>query len=366
MKTKHTTLYIVALLASLMMTSCTNDLPVDPNAEKDVLVMNGYIAADSTNNTIKLFLTGNQHPIDIKDAIVTINVNGEFKETAKTQTNTIFTPEGETTEPTNTYLIHTPVKVGDVVRIDAQTADGKYHAWVEETVPQPMEAVEKIDTSTVANPFPSDYTSYTKLTRFNITIKDRPNENNFYQLVIDESLTYYTYSSYNDIFYTYPSTLTGYTGRNDVVLTDGNPSSGSEDDDGIISYTQGVENRYGVFDDKRFTNSSYTMTVYNNSCYYIKQPNYTIDAYIRLRSINETAFHYFKALNLYKSDNYDETLSGSMKFPSNVHDGTGIIVFSSETNKVIRLSNARLDEVKKQDGNYYGRANSVGVLPKGK
>lgn len=366
MKTKHTTLYIATLLASLLMTSCTNDLPVDQNAEKDVLVMNGYIAADSTNNTIKLFLTGNQHPIDIKDAIVTINVNGEFKETAKTQTNTILTPEGETTEPTNTYLIQTPVKAGDVVRIDAQTGDGKYHAWVEETVPQPMEAVEKVDTSTVTNPFSSDYTSYPKLTCFKITIKDRPNESNFYQLAIDEYLMYYLYSPQQDIFYAYPSTLTGYTGRNDAVLTDGNPSSGSEDDDGIISYTQSVENRYGVFDDARFANSSYTMTVYNNSCYYTRQPNYTIDAYIRLRSINETAFHYFKALNLYKSDNYDETLSGSMKFPSNVHDGTGIIVFSSEANKVIRLSNARLDEVKKQDGNYYGRANSVGILPKGK
>lgn len=366
MKTKHTILYIAALLASLMITSCINDLPVDENAEKDVLIMNGYIAADSTNNTIEILLTGNQRPIDIKDAIVKINVNGEFKETAKNQAKTIYTQGKETTEPTNTYLIKTPVKAGDVVRIDAQTGDGKYHAWVEETVPQPMQTVEKVDTSTVTNPFSSEYNGYPQLTRFNITIKDRPNENNFYQLVIDESLTYYTYSSYRDIFYTYPSTLSGYTGRNDVVLTDGNPTSGSEDDDGIIPSTQGVENRYGVFDDKRFTNSSYTMTVYNNSCYYIKQPNYTTDAYIRFRSINETAFHYFKALNLYKSDNYDETLSGSMKFPSNVHDGTGIIVFSSETNKVIRLSNARLDEVKKQDGNYYGRANSLGVLPKGK
>ncbi len=364
---KHTALYLVLLLASLTVTSCINDLSVDQNAEKDVLVMNGYVAADSTNNTIKIFLTGNQHPIDIKDAIVTINVNGELKETAKTLANTILTPEGETKEPTNTYLIKTPVKVGDVVRIDAQTADGKYHAWVEETVPQPMEAIEKVDTSTIANPFSSDYKGYPKLTRFNITIKDRPNENNFYQLVIDESLTYYLYSSQQDIFYTYPpNTLSGYTGRNDVVLTDGNPTSGSEDDDAIVPYTQGVENRYGVFDDVRFANSSYTMTVYNNACYYVSIPNYTIDAYIRYRSINETAFHYFKALNLYKSDNYDDKLSGSMKFPSNVHDGTGIIVFSSETNKVIRVSNARLDEVKKQDGNYYGRANSVGVLPKGK
>ena len=95
------------------------------------------------------------------------------------------------------------------------------------------------------------------------------------------------------------------------------------------------------------------MTVYDDACTYTRQPQYTVTSYVRIRSINKTAYHYFKALNLYKSDNYSETLSGSMKFPSNVNGGTGIIVFCSETNKIIRMSNADLDKVKEQAGEIY-------------
>ena len=62
-----------------------------------------------------------------------------------------------------------------------------------------------------------------------------------------------------------------------------------------------VKNIYGVFDDSRFKNTSYTMTVYNQtnveglSKY---GTNVKMDMIVRLLSITETEYYYLKALNL--------------------------------------------------------------------
>ena len=50
--------------------------------------------------------------------------------------------------------------------------------------------------------------------------------------------------------------------REDVVLTDGQPTNSDDEDNGMFDT---VKNIYGVFDDSRFKNTSYTMTVYNQT-----------------------------------------------------------------------------------------------------
>lgn len=80
---------------------------------------------------------------------------------------------------------------GDVVRIDALTDDGKYHAWAEVTVPQRLDEIENIDTLTVPltqNGFTQDYM------RYKITFRDRPNEENYYRIVVDKQLTLWGYN----------------------------------------------------------------------------------------------------------------------------------------------------------------------------
>ena len=352
MKTRYTILYI-AIFVMFSLTSCINDLPVHSNEQENILILNGYIAADSTNNVIRMSMTGNLTTSPVRDGIILLSVNGIEKETLTIETFTHITPEGENQEPTNNYRMHTAVKPGDKVRLDAQTKDGKHHAWVEETVPQPIDRDIKVDTLTVDNPFTTDYSSIRKLMCYKIGINDRKGEENYYQLAMDQLIMFYTYSKSNQKFYTNSSWGSGFTGRNDIVLTDGNPTAGSGNDDWMISYTQAVNNTYGVFDDSRFKDKSYTLTVYNDINSYIGQAPYSVDAYVRLRSINQTAFYYFKAMNLYHSDSYDETLSGSMKFPTNVHDGTGIVVLSSETDKAIKICSADLNKVKEDSGGIY-------------
>ena len=54
---------------------------------------------------------------------------------------------------------------------------------------------------------------------------------------------YWTKHSYNFI------------GREDVVLTDGQPTTGDDEDNGLFDTAKNI---YGVFDDTRFRNTSYT------------------------------------------------------------------------------------------------------------
>ena len=70
-----------------------------------------------------------------------------------------------------------------MVRIDALTDDGKYHAWAEVTVPQRPAEIENIDTLTVPM---LEYGHIRKYLRYRITLKDRPNETNYYRIVVDK------------------------------------------------------------------------------------------------------------------------------------------------------------------------------------
>lgn len=62
-----------------------------------------------------------------------------------------------------------------------------------------------------------------------------------------------------------------------------------------------------------------------------------MDIIIHLRSITEVEYYYLKALNLVDSDIYDETIDEPIKYPSNVHGGTGMIGISTEVSKKIEI-----------------------------
>lgn len=59
----------------------------------------------------------------------------------------------------------------------------------------------------------------------------------------------------------------------------------------------------------------------------------SLDVIIRLLSITETEYYYLKALNLVDSDVYDETINEPIRYPSNVHGGTGMVGISTEVSK---------------------------------
>ena len=269
----------ILLIALLTTVSCENELPFSVKDNPPKLVMNALINADSLTNVLYLNFTGRGYATHVENATVEVRVNGQLSESLR--------PLPPQTEGDMQCRFHISSKFtpGDVVRIDALTDDGQYHAWTEVTVPQRPHEIADIDTVTI--PMTKYYYTQNFL-RYKINIKDR--------------------------------------------------STNSDDEDNGMFDT--VKNIYGVFDDSRFKNTSYTMTVYNQTDidgFPEYGTNVKMDIIVRLLSITETEYYYLKALNLVDSDAYDETINEPIKYPSNVHGGIGMIGISTETSKIIHI-----------------------------
>ena len=323
------------LLVIISTAACNNDLPFDLKENPPKLVMNAIINADSTYNTLFLNLTGRNQIGQIKGATVEVRINGSLSETLR--------PDPHSSDKGRFY-INSAFHPGDVVRIDAMTDDGEHHAWAEVTVPQPIGKIEKVDSASIMRK-PSNYgygTPPRRHLRYQIKIKDRPGEKNFYRIIVEQRKYWKYYWEQNDQTCWDSAMQKSFKlqTNEDVVLTDGKPSTEEDDENGLFGT---VNNKYAIFDDSRFTDGSYTMNVYNDiygwgfwgqEYIWIKT-----DVYIRILSITEKEYYYLRALNLLDSDAYDNTLSEPIAFPSNVNGGTGMVGFSTETNYMLTVKN---------------------------
>ena len=317
---KTYSLYLTALLA-LLLCGCNNEIPFNLQENPPKLVINALIHAENPENYLYLSLTGQTKPTYVTDATVEVRINGQLAETVHAQ------PVSGNSFP-NQYRLTSRFNPGDLVRIDAITADGKHHAWAEDVVPQPIDIIERVDTVTKQI---ARYNAFVKMMQYKITFKDRPNEKNYYRLVLETRTVEQriTESGKDTTAITLSHNLLN---REDVVLTDGRPMTSEEADNGLFDV---IENRYNVFDDSRFTNNTYTMTVYNQkpldySWNWNKVVHAKADVTIRIVSITEAEYYYLKVLNALDSDAFDESVNEPIRFPSNVNGGIGIVGFSTE------------------------------------
>lgn len=323
--------YLSTLISTLTIVSCQNELPFSIKNNPPKLVMNALMNADSLTNMLYLNFTGRESTTLAWDATVEIRVNGQLTESLRP-----LPIEQEEANPQSRFKISSKFTPGDVVRIDAYTDDGQHHAWAEVIVPQRPLKIEHIDTITVPL---KHYYNTQNLLRYKITIQDRPSELNYYRIIVDKQTTLWGYNheeGESDRFY-WTKHNYSFIGREDIVLTDGQPTTGDDEDNGMFDTTKNI---YGVFDDSRFKDTSYIMTVYNNT--YIETTSedgyfHRMDVIIRLQSITETEYYYLKALNFVDSDAFDETINEPFKFPSNVNGGTGIVSISTEVSKKIHI-----------------------------
>lgn len=341
-----TKIYIVAffLLLALLNSACENEIPFNKEANPPKLTMNALINADSINNILYLNTSGQSVIGHVMDATVEIRVNGTLVETPKA----LPLSENQDEPLQKRFLITTRFHPGDLVRIDATTEDGLFHAWAEVIVPQPA-TIENLVIDTVKKG-DSGGQSLRSVIRYRIALKDRPKEKNYYRLIIDRVVTQQGWATvvesdtniYSKDITTVIKERIKIVTREDVVLTDGHPSL-PNDDAGMFEQP---DNIYAVFDDTRFMDSEYTMMVYN---YLYSEPSswpfpgyertlFQKDIIVHLLSITEAEYYYLKALNLIDSDVYDETISEPIKIPGNVNGGLGIVSISTETSKLMTVS----------------------------
>ncbi|MDR2921268.1 MAG: DUF4249 domain-containing protein [Tannerella sp.] len=325
---KTTCLFII-LSAVFVFSACENEIPLKVKNNSPKMILNALFEVERDTNYISLGLTGLDYVDLIDNAKIKIYVNNELKD--EINKVSLLNYYYNDLKVYKTTLKFSP---GDLVRIEAETPDGKYHAWAEDIVPE-LIGIENIDTTTYVEK--DIWGEYAHL-RIRTTFTDNPGKKNYYRLAITEHKTYHGLSIITEmdsvVVDEYPVELNI---REDIVLNDGRPPLDNS------SYPlPETKNQMNIFDDSRL-NGSYTLNVsfrldsWFSSPWNVEIKQLSRRIKVRLISITEAEFYYLRALNLYVSDNYDDILSQPIRYPSNVHGGIGIFGISFGTSQTIQL-----------------------------
>lgn len=329
MKQLHYMLYTICLAA--LLSACERELPYNVGNQETQLVMNALLDVNKEENLVHLCLSEPHSTRPVTQATVTLYINDRQAETAE---------ETEYDNRVKTYRLRSRLQSGDRLRLEAVAEEGRYHATGEVTVPQPPEAIQ-VDT------FPArikQYGSYDPARRFRITVHDPAGANNYYRLAIAYTNRFdgTNWAGRDTTIYVHREAEI--INREDVVLTDGRPGSTDPDDadenDVMGNY---IENLYNVFNDSRFSGTSYDLRVYTDLMEHWYPSDFP-DTYtnnttitVRLYSLTETGYRYLRTLNTLESDNYDTTLMEPAIIPGNVQGGLGIVDACIATEAHIRL-----------------------------
>ncbi|MBF1435878.1 MAG: DUF4249 domain-containing protein [Prevotella micans] len=327
---------LIALIAILgvILTSCKNEIDLDRKYLKRTLALNGYINVDSAENVLSVSWTDELQPILITDATMKITVNGQLRQTL-TGSNDI----------SKVYRINTPFAPGDRVRIDVVTADGSGHAYVEETVPLPIEKIDELKVEEVKQvSYYDNRGEKAKSDMYKISVRFRDNpQTDFYRLTTTIFQTRRN-SSLNTLEYFKPISFQGFIATGDPVMMEGKPITQSSDEAMNAANGGSVVNRYAVFNDLMMGGRDCNISFYISPNEFI--PEFRIDLYnlsadlrVTVCSFSEAAYYYLKSLNLRESEYYDDykDLTGPIKLPSNVRGGTGIVGFYTSRSLPVKL-----------------------------
>lgn len=371
MKTSMKLHLIIYIAVIGLFTACENEIPYTPGQQKPLLIMNALLNAGQTENLVYLHLGEGNSIGHINEATLSLYVNGK-----QTESPQAISPEEHYGYMQNQldkgayeallksmrfkiFRLTTAFQPGDNIRLEATAEGGEYHVSSTVTVPQPIKSLQ-VDTCTALI---RQWGSMRSHRQYHVTLQDLPNEKNYYRLEIvnnkdfrcvtktaseDENGDYIMDENGNIIDIITKDTVVNYRyteliNREDVILTDGNVVS-SDDDENTMFPT--IDNKYNIFTDNRFSNSSATLKVYTP----LYDDNYDIlgslsytrcylkhTITVRLLSLPETYYRYLKALNCMDDDDYDESLMEPISLPNNVEGGLGFVGVSSEIQYTIDM-----------------------------
>jgi len=190
-----TMLYIL-FATVLMFAACDKEYPLSRIGNTEgVLCLNGYLYADSTDNTIILTTTGENYPAAAKDAKVDFYINGTLKESLT----------DKDAEDGKYYHLHTIFHPGDKVRVEA-TAGGK-SVWMEDVAPLRLDDIDVSITPMRNKTFTNnDGDSETgSFISINATFSDNPDTDDFYSIdvVMYDSTIHYD----ENVYYQYKGNI---------------------------------------------------------------------------------------------------------------------------------------------------------------
>lgn len=348
----HLIIYICAM-ATLGLTGCEHEIPYKFSSRQNMLIMNALLRANEAENHVYLNLSEVDSIGGVKQARLSVYVNGQLAE----EPQAIVTPNPNF--PTS-FRLHTVFRPGDRIRLEASAEEGKYWAESEVTVPKQGPEIT-VDTCIASIQQWGSKRSYRRVT---VNLNDLPGEKNYYRLEV--ATTYRIDGIYNkyevdeygipkydengSLIYQAIDTLFDYNdyeviNREDIILTDGHISHSDKDEENELFPT--IENKYNIFTDSQFANSTATLKVYTN----LNIDNVGLDHInsitplsltVRLLHLNRQEYLYYRALNCLDDGDYDETLMEPISLPSNVTGGLGFVGVCSKSKVVMELPEEKM------------------------
>ncbi|WP_300701746.1 DUF4249 domain-containing protein [Bacteroides sp.] len=364
MKTRKAKLHLIIYMyavAALLLTSCENEIPYNSGNRKPLIVMNALLDAGETENFVYLHLSEGNSIGRVNRATLSLYVNGQLTEEPQPMTpQEIYEGLSEESYGKDIYeqiiknikfkkfRLRTQFQPGDHIRLEATAEDGEYKVSSEVVVPKPVLNIQ-VDTC-ITKIF--QWNSMRSYRRILVTLNDLPNEKNCYRLDIQNNYhvnARYPLPSLNEdgsqktdedgsFLYWYKDTVFNYTdreliNREDIILTDGHISHSDQDEDNEMFPS--ISNKYNIFTDNQFTNSSATLKVYTALSLdylsgYDSVHSTLLSLTVRLLSISKEEYLYLKGLNCMDDDDYDTTLMEPVSLPSNVEGGLGFVGISAQ------------------------------------
>ncbi len=362
MKTRKTKLHLITyIVAALLLTGCENEIPYNPGNRKPLIVMNALLDAGSTENFVYLHLSEGYNIGRVNQATLSLYVNGQLTEEPQPMTpQEIYEGLSEENYGKDVYeqiiknikfkkfRLRTNFHPGDRIRLEATAEEGEYRVSSEVIVPQP---IQKIQVDTCISKI-LQWSSMRNYRKIEVTLHDLPNEKNYYRLDIQNN--YRIYARYpvpsldengkqktdenGSPLVWHKDTVFNYTdreliNREDIILTDGHISHSDQDEENEMFPS--ISNKYNIFTDNQFSNSSATLKVYtafhlDYLSGYDSVRSTLLSLTVRLLSISKEEYLYMKGLNCMDDDDYDTTLMEPVSLPSNVQGGLGFVGVSAE------------------------------------
>lgn len=320
---KNTHIYLSIFSILLTMLSCESEvdmgyIPIEPR-----LVINSTLRAGS--DTCRIYLTesrsifrpgqnaywGREPYTYITDADVVLNINNKPERLIYSAKDSAF-------------LYTKPLSINDHVDIQVSHNNNKLHASA--IIPDSPQIVS-VDTTTI---YRTTSGVKKKYLRYDLKIKDKDRNDNFYRIKIDGAYHYQS-SYWNEFeFWTYITRFRS----DDAILNNGNPENIDNDDLSIVTFPP---NYYGIFTNTMFKGQEYILK------FYVEYPNFLYEEEydkgylnIALQMISSDLYKYYSSVQRYRYlDEYQMT--EPVKIFSNINNGLGIFGTYNEV-PVMQLS----------------------------
>lgn len=335
--------YLYILLIALFLGSCSRELNVYLD-QSEQLILNGKLDAGCAENLIYVSLSTGNKIGHISQAEVTLYINGQQAETLKDVTDeqtfiqvkedSIMGFNGEWLYPdakvelsrTRIYASTHPLRAGDVAELRVSAEQGRLKAQAQVVIPEKPELI-------------GSSIEYLDKTHYTVNLRDLSSDLNFYRIEVRHKdlvkATFYgwDYKEQGDSVY-WVNCIPRLETQRDLIFNDG----GVSEEIAVPGLKPSINNQYAVFSNQLFRGREREICVETtpNSC--VRRRDYPGDgsgyrdyttlqtkSEIRLYTISSLSYNYYKCLNLWDSDDYEDAVMDPIIFPCNVTGGLGFI-----------------------------------------